>query len=64
MIRMLIGEHRIKQGLSLKQLEEMTGISSTSINDYENNKVSVPLEKAVLIAQALNLNITDLYRVE
>lgn len=55
---------RTANNLTLKQLEAMTGISKTCLNDIENGKTSPTLFQLELIAKALNVKITDLFDSE
>ena len=50
--------------LSLKQLQDLTGISKTTLNDIENGKQSPTLNQLEIIAIALNVRITDLFKSE
>lgn len=59
---LLKGRRELK-GLSQKDLAEMTGISLSSIKQYEREKGSQPtLEKAVLLANALDTDMRDFFR--
>lgn len=60
----LIWKHRMEKNLTLRDLSEMTNISRSALNKYENNIVSPRLEQLAIIADALELNITDLFIVE
>lgn len=58
----LIKEFRKKNGLSIKKLSELTGISRSYLYNLENNKkFNVNLDKLYKIANALNVNIKDLF---
>jgi transcriptional regulator with XRE-family HTH domain len=48
----------------LKQLEELTGIGKTTLNNIENGLVSPTLYQLETIARALNVRITDLFDSE
>lgn len=50
-----------KRGLTLRKLEELTGISRTTLNDIENGKVSPTLWELETIARALDMKISELY---
>ncbi|MGX8267415.1 helix-turn-helix domain-containing protein [Anaerostipes caccae] len=52
---------RHDKNLSLKQLQDLTGISKTTLNDIENGKQSPTLDQLEIIAIALNVRITDLF---
>ena len=55
---------RIEKNLTLKQLEELTGIGKTTLNNIENGLVSPTLYQLETIARALNVRITDLFDSE
>lgn len=52
---------RKERGLTLKQLEELTGIGKTTLNNIENGLVSPTLNQLETIARALDMRITDLF---
>ena len=45
------------------ELSRMTGISKSHLNYIEKNEKEPSLSIAVIIAQALNIKIEDLYRI-
>ena len=51
---------RKERGLSQYDLADMTGISQRMIGHYETHAVEPPLEKIKIIADALNVKISDL----
>ncbi|MBQ3265216.1 MAG: helix-turn-helix transcriptional regulator [Ruminococcus sp.] len=49
---------RIEKGLSLKQLEKLTGISSSSLQRYESgDSPSIPVDKLITLSDALNVTL-------
>ena len=50
--------------VTLNRLSEKSGISSTHINDIENNIKSPSLFVMIRLAKALNVEITELYKVK
>lgn len=62
--KILLYEVRVKQGLTLKQMEKLTGISKTTLNEIENDNRSPTLETLVQVAKALNIRVTDLFESE
>ena len=60
-IKILIYEARTKEGLSLRKLSELTGISKTRLNDIENEKRSPTLEELEKIANVIGIEITNLF---
>lgn len=63
-VHLKIWEIRSNKGLSLRQLERMSGISKTTLNDLEDEKRSPTLDQLEKIAIALNVKISDLYDSE
>ncbi len=62
-VEILLKEKRKERNLTLAQLSERTGISTTHINDIENNIKEPSISMMVRIAKALDLKIEDLYKV-
>lgn len=60
-MEILTWQARTKRGLTLRKLEELTGISRTTLNDIENGKVSPTLWESETIARALDMKISELY---
>ena len=63
-VEILIKEVRQNKRVTLNKLSEKSGISSTHINDIENNIKSPSLLVMIRIAKALNVEITELYKVK
>lgn len=61
-MEILLWELRTSKGLTLKELEERSGVSKSEINAIENAKVSPRLDTLKLLADALSCRISDLYR--
>ena len=55
---------RVEKNITLKQLEQMSKISKTTLNDIENEKISPTLYQLEAIAKALDVKITDLFDSE
>lgn len=62
-IEMKLKEVRKSKRITLAQLSEKTGISTTHINDVENNLKEPGLSILVRLAKALEVSVTDLYKV-
>lgn len=60
-MEILTWKARIEKNLTLKQLEALTGIGKTTLNNIENGLVSPTLYQLETIARALNVRITDLF---
>lgn len=63
-IKILIYEARTKEGLSLRKLSELTGISKTRLNDIENEKRSPTIDELERIANILKVKLESLYKVK
>ncbi len=63
-IELLIKEIRKEKRITLEQLSKMTGVSTSHINDIENNKKEPSLSIAIMLAKALKVDITEIYRVK
>lgn len=59
-----IWEVRNSKGVSLVELARDTGISKSTLNNYENNKIYPNLLQLERIATALDCRITDLFDSE
>ena len=62
-VEILLKEKRKERNLTLAQLSDRTGISTTHIKDIENNIKEPSISMMVRIAKALDLKIEDLYKV-
>ena len=62
-VEILLKVKRKERNLTLAQLSDRTGISTTHINDIENNIKEPSISMMVRIAKALDLKIEDLYKV-
>lgn len=60
-MEVLTWQARNKRGLTLKQLEAITGIGKTTLNNIENGLVSPTLNQLEAIARALDVKMSDLY---
>lgn len=62
-IEMLIKNLRQQKKMSLKELSKYSSVSKTHINDIENNLKTPSLLIAILIAEALKVDITETYKI-
>lgn len=60
-MKVLVWKARSDRNLTLKELEQMTGISKSTLQRIENEGTSPTLEKLSKIAKALNVRISELY---
>ena len=63
-VEILIKEVRQNKKVTLSRLSKKSGISSTHINDIENNIKGPSLFVMIRLAKALNVEITELYKVQ
>lgn len=57
----LIWKIRQKMALTLRDMENLTGISRSAINNFENGKVSPTMNQMEDIAKNLRVRINDLF---
>lgn len=60
-MKILTWQARNDKRISLVKLSQMTGISKSTLNNIENEKVSPTMAELETIAIALNVRITDLF---
>lgn len=58
-----IKEIRKEKKMTLKNVSKRSGVSTTQINDIENNIKIPKINTAEAIAHALKVHITELYKV-
>lgn len=63
-MEVLTWQARTEKHLTLKQLEALTGIGKTTLNNIENGLVSPTLQQLEAIASALGTTISKLYESE
>lgn len=62
-IQILLKQVRAEKNVTLAKLSDKTGISTTHINDIENNLKEPSLSMMVRLAKGLDVNINELYKV-
>lgn len=60
-MKILTWQARNNKKVTLVKLSKMTGISKSTLNNIENEKVSQTIAELEAIAKALNMKITDLF---
>lgn len=60
-MKILTWQARNSKKVTLVKLSKMTGISKSTLNNIENEKVSPTIVELEAIAKALNMKITDLF---
>ena len=63
-VEILLKEKRKEKKLALAQLSDRTGISTTHLNDIENNIKEPSISMMIRIAKALDINIEELYKIK
>lgn len=63
-IEILLKKVRNEKNITLNKLSEKSGVSTTHINDIENNIKSPSLFVMVRLSKALDVEITELYKVK
>ena len=63
-MEVLTWQARMKKGVTLLQLAELTGLGKSTLNNIDNAKTSPTLIELELIAKALDVRITDLFESE
>lgn len=54
---------RTIKGYSLLELEELSGVSKTTINNIENGKANPTMDTLLLLAKALGVELSDLFEL-
>lgn len=54
-------EIRNGKGITLKELEKMTGLGKTTLNNIENKKVSPTIYEVERICEALGITFKELF---
>lgn len=62
-IEILLKQKRKEKNITLAQLSEKTGISTTHLNDIENNLKEPSISMMVRLAKGLDLKMEELYKV-
>lgn len=62
MITIKLAQIRNAHNISLRELERLSGIGKTTLNNIENGKISPTLFELERIAIALKIKIEDLYK--
>lgn len=63
-MKILTWQARNSKKVTLVKLSKMTGISKSTLNNIENEKVSPTIAELEAIAKALNMEITALFNSE
>lgn len=60
-MKILLNKYRREKGVTLESLAELTGISKSALNNFENEKTSPTMRHMEGLAKALEVKITDLF---
>ena len=63
-IELLIKKKRLSQNITLSQLARKSGVSVSHLSDVENERKNPSLFVMIKVAKALDVEITDLYKVK
>ena len=63
-IEILLKQKRKEKNITLAQLSEKTGISTSHLNDIENNIKEPSISMIIRIAKGLDLKVEDLYKIK
>ena len=63
-VQILLKQTRKQKNITLAKLSAKTGISTTHINDIENNLKEPSLSMMIRLAKALDVEISELYKVK
>ena len=54
---------RLKKGITLRELERISGVSRSELSAIERNKIDAKLTTLLMIALSLKVKITDLFDI-
>lgn len=63
-MKILTWQARNDKKVTLVKLSQRTGISKSTLNNIENNRVNPTIKQLEAIAKALEVKISDLYESE
>ena len=53
-----------KKNIRLKDLQEMTGLNYSYLSDINNERMEPGLRNALIIAEALNVAVEEIWRIK
>lgn len=59
-MKILLGEYMLKNNLTARQVEIMTGVPKSTVNRIANNQISPRVDTLEKLAKGLHINIFDL----
>lgn len=63
-VRCTLRDRRIMKGITVRQLEAMSGVNRGLISRYECNKTIMSIERAAYFAILLDCKLDDIYEYE
>lgn len=64
MAEILLWNLRRERGITLVELEKMTGLGKTTLNNIENHKVSPTIDEVEKICRGMGVTFRELFRSE
>lgn len=63
-VEILLKQVRLKKGMTLETLAQLSGISKGHLSKIERQERDPKISTLVLIADALKVNVNDLYKIK
>lgn len=63
-VEILLKQVRLEKGMTLETLSQLSGISKGHLSKIERQERDPKISTLVLIAEALKVDVNDLYKVE
>ena len=63
-VEILLRQVRLKKGMTLETLAQLSGISKGHLSKIERQERDPKISTLVLIADALKVNVNDLYKIK
>lgn len=60
-MKILLGDFMVKNNLTTRQVELLTGVSKSTINRIANGQISPRMDTMEQLAEGLKIKISDLY---
>jgi transcriptional regulator with XRE-family HTH domain len=63
-IKINVKEIRDSKNITLEELSQKADVDIKELENFENGNINIKFNNAVKIAYALNVELTDLYKIE
>lgn len=63
-VKILLKQVRLEKGMTLETLAQLSGISKGHLSKIERQERDPKISTLVLIADALKVNVNDLYKIK